>query len=99
MLESTDTFKGFFTIDQNYFQAGHSYQLFFIWEDSGEWYSSLSEVIQEEIINDLPEIIGDVTYEVEILEPSSLVVNAQCVNNLAPCQKVKNVFHVGHTFV
>ena len=92
MLESTDTFKGFFTIDQNYFQAGHSYQLFFIWEDSGEWYSSLSEVIQEEIINDLPEIIGNVTYEVEILEPSSLVVNAQCVNNLAPCQKVKMCF-------
>lgn len=89
MIESTDTFKGFFTIDDTYFEAGESYQLFFIWEDSGEWYSSLSEIIQEEIVNTLPEVIGTVDYSVEILEPSSLVISSQCVNNLAPCQRIK----------
>lgn len=86
----TDTFSGYFTISKDYFEAGETYQLFFIYEDSGEYYSYLSSPIEQQINNEFPDIAGDLEFEIDLTDDNiNLSVSNQCITGVAPCQKVK----------
>jgi len=87
-----DTFgnyEGLFTIDKDYFEAGESYQVFFVYQENGVFKSCISQVFSEFLDNDLPDLDFDTENEITLNDNSDVgTLDESCVQGVAPCQDI-----------